>query len=126
MPGGGGANLLRVPVVTAVRPLLTGGLGVIQLLVLAASAPAQLVPSSSTTAVPAPATSEAPTTFVPPPGVAEGGPGDPGTSVDELEGEPPLDAGVGSPNVFVALSLAGGATALAIMGVQWVRTRPGP
>ncbi len=111
---------------TAVRPLLTGGLGVIQLLVLAASAPAQLVPSSSTTAVPAPATSEAPTTFVPPPGVAEGGPGDPGTSVDELEGEPPLDAGVGSPNVFVALSLAGGATALAIMGVQWVRTRPGP
>lgn len=35
-----------------------------------------------------------------------------------------LGAGGGSPLVFVALSFLGGATALAIMAVQWVRTRP--
>ncbi|MBA2437616.1 MAG: hypothetical protein H0V52_04595, partial [Acidimicrobiia bacterium] len=35
-----------------------------------------------------------------------------------------LGAEGGSPVVFVALSFLGGATALAIMAVQWVRTRP--
>lgn len=35
---------------------------------------------------------------------------------DDLDG--------GSPQVFVALSLLGGASALAIMVVQWFRTRP--
>jgi hypothetical protein len=35
-----------------------------------------------------------------------------------------LGAEGGSPVVLVALSFLGGATALAIMAVQWVRTRP--
>lgn len=35
-----------------------------------------------------------------------------------------LGADGGSPAVFVVLSLVGGATALAILAVQWVRTRP--
>lgn len=39
---------------------------------------------------------------------------------DDLDGEG------GSPWVFALLSVVGGATALAILGVQWIRTRPPP
>lgn len=39
---------------------------------------------------------------------------------DDLDGEG------GSPWVFALLSVLGGATALAILGVQWIRTRPPP
>ena len=37
-----------------------------------------------------------------------------------------LDGEGGSPRVFALLSVLGGATALAILGVQWIRTRPPP
>lgn len=79
------------------------------------------------TTVTAPASTEAPattTTFVPPSGLpAEGG------GAGETEGDERgllLDAGTGSPGVFVALSLGGGATAMAIMAAQWFRTRRDP
>ena len=36
-----------------------------------------------------------------------------------------LDGDGGSPLVYVALSVLGGTTAVAIMAVQWFRTRPG-
>ena len=39
---------------------------------------------------------------------------------DDLDGEG------GSPWVFALLSVLGGATALAILAVQWIRTRPPP
>lgn len=39
---------------------------------------------------------------------------------DDLGGEG------GSPRVFAILSVLGGVTALAILGVQWFRTRPPP
>jgi hypothetical protein len=35
-----------------------------------------------------------------------------------------LDGDGSSPLVYVALSLLGGATAVSIMAVQWIRTRP--
>ncbi|CAN5144306.1 hypothetical protein BH24ACT1_BH24ACT1_08960 [soil metagenome] len=35
-----------------------------------------------------------------------------------------LDGGLGSPEIFVVLSVLGGSTAAAMLGVQWVRTRP--
>lgn len=37
-----------------------------------------------------------------------------------------LDGEGGSPWVFAVLSVLGGATALAILGGQWIRTRPPP
>ena len=37
-----------------------------------------------------------------------------------------LDGEGGSPWVFALLSVGGGATALAILGLQWIRTRPPP
>ncbi len=80
-------------------------------------------PTTST----APASTQAPTTtttFVPPAGLpAEGG------GAGETDGDERgllLDAGTGSPGVFVALSLGGGATAMAIMAAQWFRTRRDP
>lgn len=52
------------------------------------------------------------------------------TTVPENSTESPvgddLDGEGGSPRVFALLSVLGGATALAILGVQWFRTRPPP
>lgn len=79
------------------------------------------------TTITAPASTEAPattTTFVPPAGLPADGGGAGETDGDERRLL--LDAGTGSPGVFVALSLGGGATAMAIMAVQWFRTRRDP
>ena len=43
-----------------------------------------------------------------------------GPASDDVDGEG------GSPWVFALLSVLGGATALAILGAQWMRTRPRP
>lgn len=46
------------------------------------------------------------------------------TSLAPPIGDDDLEGDGGSPLVFVALSLLGGTTAVAIMAVQWIRTRP--
>ncbi|HWH34146.1 MAG TPA: hypothetical protein VNT56_02390 [Acidimicrobiales bacterium] len=49
----------------------------------------------------------------------------PPTTADELLPGGRIAQPGGSPAVFVALSALGGATAVAIMAAQWIRTRPG-
>ena len=111
----------------AVRMVAVVLLGAAPGLGLAAPAAATTAP----VAAQAPPTPEAPTTtssFVPPPGVTDDGA--PRADVpnaeeaDDLARRQALDASVGPPALFVALSLLGGFTALAIMAFQWFRTRP--
>ena len=86
--------------------------------------PATTAPTTAPTA--APTTTEAPTTtstFVPPLGLPDDGSGGEPSVSGQLEDLPRLDPGVGSPTVPVMLSLGGTATAVAIMAVQWLRTR---
>ena len=70
-------------------------------------------PRASTTTTEAGSTT---TTFVPPTGV-------PGTT-EAPPAEEVLDADLGKLPLFVALSLLGFFVAIAIVAVQWVRTRP--
>lgn len=86
--------------------------------------PATTAPTTAPTA--APTTTEVPTTtstFVPPLGLPDDGSGGEPSVSGQLEDLPRLDPGVGSPTVPVMLSLGGTATAVAIMAVQWLRTR---
>jgi hypothetical protein len=52
----------------------------------------------------------------------------PGATTDSTGLAPIIGDGVdgdgGSPRIFAAISLLGGTTAVAIMAVQWFRTRP--